>query len=137
MGTNYYWTGNVCETCKRGDDEIHIGKSSGGWTFALHIHPHDGVNDLSDWKGKLKTGEIRNEYNDKFTYGEILKIITERNWKARDPNEAPKLYSSWWEFHNLNHSEFGPNNLLRRKIDYSNTIGHGEGTWDLCIGEFS
>jgi hypothetical protein len=26
-----------------------FGKSSGGWTFSLHVYPEDGIKDLADW----------------------------------------------------------------------------------------
>lgn len=35
MGTNYYLRYNICDCCNR-YDELHIGKSSGGWQFLFH-----------------------------------------------------------------------------------------------------
>ena len=35
MGTNYYLRYNICKCCNR-YDEIHIGKSSYGWSFTFH-----------------------------------------------------------------------------------------------------
>ena len=41
MGTNYYFedSSEVCECCGRGAESLHIGKSSGGWCFSLHVMP--------------------------------------------------------------------------------------------------
>ena len=66
----------------------------------------------------------------------MLAIITERSWK-RKKFKADGWYSSQADFHEKNHSEDGPNGLLRHKIDGTHCIGHGEGTYDYTIGEFS
>lgn len=56
MGTNYYLhTKPDCECCGRGFEPLHIGKSSGGWCFSLHVMPEDNINTLDDW------GEIQYE----------------------------------------------------------------------------
>lgn len=139
MGTNYYLVhkDNFCEHCHRFDEErLHIGKSSAGWCFSLHVN--DEITSLDDWKKKFSEAEqiIVNEYGDILSVEEMLTKITKRSWK-RNKNEAPYLYSSWDEFHQKHHSEFGPNGLVRAKIDGIRCIGHGEGTWDLITGEFS
>lgn len=40
MGTNYEWRETACPACHRGDS-IHVGKSSGGWSFLFHGYRHD------------------------------------------------------------------------------------------------
>jgi len=37
----------------------------------------------------------------------------------------------------MNQAEPGPDGLARHKVNDGHCIGHGEGTWDLIIGEFS
>ena len=37
MGTNYYLETDACDKCGRGDGPLHIGNSSAGWCFALHV----------------------------------------------------------------------------------------------------
>lgn len=125
MGTNYYLKSEEKPT-------LHIGKSSGGWTFALHIIPEEGINSLDDWLELFNKAEnvIQNEYDESISPGEMIKIITRRSW-GRDLNDP-----SWIEFHKANHSETGPNGLLRRRVD-DRCVSHGEGTWDNIIGEFS
>ncbi len=129
MGTNYYIN-------KTG---YHIGKSSAGWCFSLHVDPSDGIFALHDikhlWFGKT----IKDEYGSTISKKEMLAIITERSWERRSAEEMNKdpFYESWDEFHSVNGSEDGPNGLLRHKIDGNHCIGHGDGTYDYLIGEFS
>lgn len=110
MGTNYYHhKAAPCPTCGHQDEPRHIGKSSGGWVFALHVYPEQGISDLPDWQREWATGTIKNEYGDTLTPQEMLSRITER--------------SKEW--------------LRRDRIDGRHCVGHGSGTWDLIVGEFS
>ncbi len=140
MGTNYYARKmeNVCSHCGRGDtvEQLHVGKSSGGWCFALHVIPERGLNSLEDWKAYLQQNCIA-LYSDSdimIEHHELIKIITERSWPNK---QLPSSYRSWRDFHALNHSFDGPNDLVRYAIDRTHCVGHGDGTWDLMIGEFS
>lgn len=130
MGTNYYLEEQEpCPHCGRPYERLHIGKSSGGWCFSLHIIPEKGINNLEDWRILWKNKRIFDEYEKEISHAEMLRIITERKWE-----EPPKDPISWYFY---NHAEVGPNNLARHKIDGTHCIGHGEGTWDLIIGYFS
>jgi hypothetical protein len=111
MGTNYYVEVQPpCECCGRGYEHKHIGKSSAGWCFSLHVYPDEGINTLEDWKEYLKDKVIKNEYGGIVTLDELLRCITKRNH---------------------------PSGLSRHVIDSRFCIGHGEGTWDYLIGDFS
>jgi hypothetical protein len=137
MGTNFYLERNVCSECGRPEDSWHIGKSSAGWCFGLRIYPDRGINDLHDWiqEWNEEKTRIMDEYGREKTKEEMLQIVTVRK---RDEWElSPWGYTSWEEFHRLNHSQEGPNNMLRHRIDDRFCVGHGEGTWDLMLGEFS
>jgi len=150
MGTNYYWIQrkNVCQHCNRADEtEQHIGKSSGGWCFTLHVYPEDSLHDLPDWEVLFAqpSSIIRDEYGKTVTVKEMLEIITDRSWKTRMKDRLPSGYTSWKDFHNSNHSEPGPKGLLRHRIetdratfvyDTNGCIAHGKGTWDCVIGDF-
>lgn len=135
MGTNYYYHHNPCKECGRSDDPIHIGKSSCGWCFSLHVYP-DGIGllgaikDLNDWIPilHLVTGEIRDEYNRMVLFRDLMIEITECDESGSDIPDG-----QWFKD---NYAELGPNGLARQKIDGDHCIGHGAGTWDLCIGEF-
>jgi len=49
---NYYWhkQSEKCPRCGRSDEAtVHIGKSSAGWCFALHVYPEDDIRTIRDW----------------------------------------------------------------------------------------
>lgn len=136
MGTNYYLhEGPPCPHCGAVKGECkHIGKSSAGWCFSLHVEPSEGISDLADWRELWSQpgATIVDEYGETIEPAEMEEIITARRWKYHDPVG----YESWEEFHRLNGSEPGPNNLLRHRIG-SHCVKHGAGTWDCIPGEFS
>lgn len=144
MGTNYYLHEKpACPTCGHcADEPLHIGKSSGGWTFALHAIPEEGLHTLEDWIDRWsKPGAwIRNEYEEGITPEKMLSVITERK-SIRPPDDptawVSTFYANEYEFHAKNGSMRGPNGLARRVIRPGYCIGHGEGTWDYIVGEFS
>lgn len=137
MGTNYYFHRNVCPHCKRSDEHLHIGKSSAGWCFSLHIYPEDGIRDLDDWLVLFDTpnSEIRDEYGQSITARDMIAQITERK-HLHDANRVPLGYASWQQFYKSNYAEPGPNGLTRHVIGFF-CAGHGKGTWDLIARDFS
>jgi hypothetical protein len=135
MGTNYYQRERPpCPTCGSKGEVRHIGKSSGGWCFTLHVYPEDGINDLDDWLKLLVAGNIYDEYEEELTFREMVKIITDRSWARKT---TPYGYPSWEAFDRENGAVAGPNGLHRHQIDGCRCIGHGSGTWDICVGDFS
>lgn len=142
MGTNYYLSSDqLCSHCGHDSgEELHIGKSSSGWCFSLHVIPEQGINTLDDWR-KLWTAPgrvIRDEYKRILTPKEMESEILERG--RGDFPKAPFGYSTWEAFHLDNGSEPGPNGLVRHKLGgkySSQCIGHGPGPYDYITGEFS
>lgn len=147
MGTNFYLQkpdSNICPHCHRRDEgeRLHIGKSSAGWCFALHVHPENGINTLDDWRNlwSAQGNFIIDEYGDRVSIDDMELRITVRS--TEKDFDSDKL---WWfrsyrseqEFHSSNYSERGPNGLLRRRVDGIHCIGHGEGTYDYITGDFS
>jgi len=137
MGTNYYLEPQPpCPHCGRAYEGLHIGKSSAGWCFSLHVIPEEGLNSLEDWEKRfISETVIRDEYGDEISREEMLKTITDRKWKPL-VEKPSSFYDSWEQFYSENHAEPGPNNLFRNKIDGVHCVGHGSGTWDLIQGEF-
>ena len=139
MGTNYYLHKNTCDHCGRSDEPIHIGKSSGGWCFALCVHPEDHINDLPDWAEAWQDGIIKDEYGNVITQESMTKLITDRigrPWFEYNYGSGPLQYTSEAAMLKSNHAIKGPNNLLRCQIG-SHCVGHGAGTWDLIPEGFS
>lgn len=116
MSTNYYlYKQPDCKCCGRPFDPLHIGQSSNGWCFALHVMPEDNINTLDDWIALWSEPQsfIRDEYDKKVSTEDMMKIITDRSSNGLFPEPR------------------------RRHIDGGYCIGHGPGTWDYIVGEFS
>lgn len=140
MGTNYYFVNKKDRT-----KQLHIGKSSYGWCFSLHVwtDQEDPMKmyprNWDDWLDMLHNRQdyqIENEEEQVVEFGDFVDNVENRehdmSWERFEEG-----YSSEKEFHEINNSERGPNNLLRHKIDGVHCIGHGEGTYDYITGEFS
>lgn len=122
MGTNYY--------VKIADDvELHVGKSSAGWCFSLHVIPEQHLNSLVDWILLFLSypDSIYSEYGDQISPRQMILRITSRVGSAQEPTQS---------FLTRNRAFLGPKNLLRHRLS-DHCIGHGEGTWDYIAGEFS
>lgn len=125
MGTNYYLHYNICSKCLK-HNELHIGKSSYGWVFSLHVksplsnttlvygEPKELPENLLEWEELFNdpANRIYDEENNPIPPNAMLRIITER--------EHPQGFE-----------------LRRNIIDFYHCIGHGKRTYDRCIGEFS
>ena len=141
MGTNYYLVSNDSESSEPRRLR-HIGKSSGGWCFSLHVYPDEGINTLDDWFLLFNAEDLQivDEYGTRIHPDEMITRITERegmviDWDAITHNSFYN-YTSKEEFLKKNHAEEGPNNLLRHKVDGNWCIANGEGTWDYLVGDF-
>ena len=143
MGTNFYLKSHdratSCPTCGHTAPEpepLHIGKSSVGWCFSLHVE-EDGPKTLDDWKLLFEDGGyvIEDEYGQQISSEEMLGRITDRSGTPRT-ERSPSSYASWEQFYRQNHAEPGPNHLSRHVVDGRHCLAHGEGTWDLIAGEF-
>jgi hypothetical protein len=142
MGTNYYLHQKPdCGCCGRPCEPLHIGKSSAGWCFSLHVMPDEGINTLDDWRRLWAAhgAYIRDEYDERVSIADMELIITARRCGWGDWNDTewrPPYYENERDFHDKNQSERGPNGLLRHRIGRY-CVSHGNGTWDCIVGEFS
>lgn len=146
MGTNYYVRVDVpvCEACNRPldelDEELHIGKSSFGWHFSLHVIPEMKLINLTSWAKFVKDKKIFNEYGEDISYDDLISTIRDRKGASGSDksNFNHGFYRDWSDFHKRNSSEFGENGLIRAKIDGRHCVGHPrKGTWDYVAGDFS
>ena len=105
MGCNFYWIpqDKVCPTCGHNPSErLHIGKSSAGWVFALHVIPEKGINTLYDWIRTMITpeSEIRDEYGTKHSVENMLGIIMGRaEGLQRDSRSWNSVGEGTWDYH--------------------------------------
>ncbi len=83
MGTNYYmrYKSKTCECCNRTDEEVHIGKSSYGWTFSFRGYRercnNPIIKSVKDWAEILEDEDtlIVNEYQETVSKDEFWKMI--------------------------------------------------------------
>lgn len=132
MGTNFYLHDrDPCDCCGRPFSRLHIGKSSAGRAFSLHVIPEEGIHGLKDWEARWSHPHVRieDEYGQILTPQEMHDRIANRSWCAREP-----LGEAWYR---ETRAEAGPNGLARSVADGVYCVGHGPGTWDLIAGEFS
>lgn len=87
MGTNVYLILDACEHCHRGEDRVHVGKSSMGWPWLWRgYHEWDSpfehaVESADDWWTILDTAgvdDLRAHLVDE--YGARLSVADLRNW---------------------------------------------------------
>jgi len=148
MSTNYYLHYNeevVGECCACGQavkkqKVRHLGKSSGGWHFALKVYPDEGITDKDSLEKEIDAalqsgGCIRDEYEDEVDSYQFWKVVTHRAkpFLTKYPNE---FYRSRQDFLDRNSAEDGFNGLVRAKLS-RHCIGHGDGTYDYFVGDFS
>jgi hypothetical protein len=131
MGMNFYLHKGLT------NEELHIGKSSCGWAFALHVIPEEGINGLGDWLELFvdPNNGVFDESETPLTAIEMMDRIMNRVGHHRISDGAVDKqilgpYSIVQEKHN-------GIRLLRCKVDGDHCIGHGIGDWDLITGEFS
>jgi hypothetical protein len=94
--------------------------------------PEENINTWQDWLdmfANYKESYIKDEYGQRISLPEFISIVTERKWKRKTE----------WNIDDLrrNSAEPGPNGLVRHLVNGVHCIGHGEGTYDYIIGEFS
>lgn len=114
MGTNYYLRpAQVTQLphdklWEQPPPQLHIGKSSYCWTFALHVYPRSDTrpHDLASWRVLFDDPQciIVDEYNRQISRREMLNIILDRDYGHR------------------------------QIVDGCSCIGWGDGSYDLCIG---
>lgn len=124
MGCNYYWYPKPpCPHCGLLDEarKLHIGKSSFGWRFGLHVREplrtYDEIPaNLDEWKKlfELPGCFIVDECGKAVTPQEMLDIIINRNDHRAEGRELRRRPLDWWCIANAK-----------------------DGDYDLVIGDFS
>jgi hypothetical protein len=86
MGTNYYARSKnappKCTECGHQPSgiDMHIGKSSFGWTYSLRVYPDDGITGLGTLIDRITALDldIFDEYHKRIAIGEWLKVVLVR-----------------------------------------------------------
>lgn len=114
MGMNYYLTLRNQTDLPYNElwglpyPRLHIGKSSYGWAFALHVYPDSEVRPkgLQAWRELFSNPDfcIVDEEGRKISSREMLNVILDRDYRDR------------------------------HLVDNIHCIGYGDGSYDLCIG---
>ena len=130
MSTNYEAKIALTEKADGPALTLHIGKSSAGWCFALHVHPEHGINTLSDWQEvwRQPNATIVNEYGRAIAADEMLKEITARSWRGTQQDA---------EWMRVSRATPGPNGLARHTYEATLPPDPEHDTYDLCTGDFS
>ena len=129
---NYYLEEKKCECCGYTPEPLHIGKNSGGWCFALHVHYGLKIKTLDDWKAYARKeiscgASIKDECGNTVSEEEMWDMVENRSYDG--PYRKGVLDDPY--------TMQGPNGLLRSPIDKEHCIGHGEGTWDYIASDFA
>lgn len=88
MGTNYYVRLNICPTCKRPEEEIHLGKSSAGWKFHLRANDYQYYKSWDEMKNWLKDKSIFNEYGEEKTCDYFIKLVESKQLAEEESEDC-------------------------------------------------
>ena len=124
MGTNYFAIVNLGGPRAK----LHIGKSSIGWCFALHVT--DGITSLADWQRVWAQAfiTIEDEYGAPIDADAMLEIIEDRSFEWGRERDA-----AWYAD---NHATRGPNGLARQTYNATMPPDPAD-TYTLISGDFS
>lgn len=77
MGTNYYVKMKACPHCGRGGEDLHIGKSSGGWKFLFQRHDDMGLDSARIWFDFLAAPDriIVDEYGQNVAFDDFKSLV--------------------------------------------------------------
>lgn len=96
MGTNYYAKIKPCDHCGVSKEELHIGKSSGGWKFLFAPYPE---HNLTTWKAWLryllsKDVTIRDEYGQDIHIDDFYDLV-EANQRPENLDAGNASEAQW------------------------------------------
>src|SRR2546430_2680384 len=98
MGTNYYARLNICPTCKRPEEEIHLGKSSMGWKFMFQYNGGQYYKSVPEMKKWLKDKLIFNEYDEQLPNRDFWEMVATKQ-DTIDPDEMDTVIIDGYKFY--------------------------------------
>ena len=110
---------------------LHIGKSSYGWIFGLHVFPDLGLNTYEDWEKLLPYGKIRDEYMEPHTCYQFVEMLYDKvnRAKKQPPREENTL--------SPNDSFVCPESNLFRRKGHDFIVNNTHPLCDYLTGYFS
>lgn len=108
MGTNYYYRYTEDECGEQVGKELHIGKSSSGWTFSFRGHHNLGIRSWEDWQLFIesKGGSIINEYGGEISLDDLRELVDSKKDGRNHSVEYPKSCYLDSEGHSITYYEF-------------------------------
>ena len=90
MGTNYYASINVCPTCDKPEEEVHIGKNSFGWQFHFHANEAPPIRSKKEWKEFTAKDNvwIFDEYNELVEFDDFWEMVEEKQGSPKNINHC-------------------------------------------------
>ena len=87
MGTNYDWVHPPCPTCERAPSNIHIGKSSMGWSFTWH--KTDTLKSCQDWFAFMEKGhgKIVDEYGRDVSLDDFKALVERKRGEHKESTD--------------------------------------------------
>lgn len=142
MGTNYYLHKGEqpCKCCGISTDRNpkHIGRSSYGWNFALHVLPEIDINTFADWIQLIGSNQytIMDEYDEIISLDQLKEIVLNRGTDQWCPQTLPPI-DRRSTYPIRYHPKYAT--LRQHIIDGDFCIAHGpdDATYDCIIGIFS
>lgn len=89
MGTNYYVQCEKCDCCGHKPEDLHIGKSSAGWTFSFNAT--EEIISYEAWIKYLIGKTIVDEYGHTVSILGFIRLIES---KRDEPNKPAEGYSN-------------------------------------------
>ena len=134
MGINFYLHINTCDHCGRSEKTLHIGKSSTGWAFLLHVDPTGETcpRNWSEWAALIAKPGERNRVTDEdgreYTLPELVEVVMHRKGATTLETSNNTADGRWFD---------KSTHLWRVTVDGDRCIETGDGTYDLIVGEFN
>jgi hypothetical protein len=108
MGTNYYTKVKKCKECGHKPTPIHLGKSSGGWTFSFQYNYGKYYKNIEEMKIWLRDKSIEDEYGNDINREEFWNMV-ERKQEEEKLNhsiEYPTSYNYLIDGYSFSDGEF-------------------------------
>lgn len=94
MGTNYYAKINKCKECGN-SEQIHLGKSSVGWTFSFQYNGGKYYKNIKQMKEWLKDKVIIDEYGGSIDSKKFFSMVEKKQKENKKHAESYKSKSDF------------------------------------------